>query len=54
MSRNGAHTVNPLPIRSIAARLNGVCAGSFPDGGANTKCANASAVSLAKLLLPGP
>lgn len=54
MSKNGAQTVKPLPIKSMAALRNGVWAGSLGDGGASTKCVRAIAVSLARLLLPGP
>lgn len=54
ISKKGAHTVKPLPIRSIAALLSGMCAGSLGDGGANSRWDNAMEVNLAKLLFPGP
>lgn len=54
ISKKGAHTVKPLPIKSIAALRSGMCAGSFGEGGANNKWDNAIEVSLAKLLLPIP
>lgn len=53
-SRYGSQTVKPLPIRSIAARRNGVCAGSFGVGAANNKCVKAIDVKRAKLLFPIP
>ena len=40
-SRYGSHTGKPRPIRSIAARLIGVCAGSFLEGGCCNRNVNA-------------
>lgn len=54
MSKYGSQTVKPLPIKSIAALRNGVCAGNFEDGGANSKWDKAIEVNLAKLLFPIP
>lgn len=54
MSKKGAHTVNPLPMRSMAALLKGICAGNFEEEGASSKWDSAIEVSLARLLFPGP
>lgn len=40
-SKYGSQTGNPRPIRSMAARLSGVWAGSLLPGGASTKYARA-------------
>ena len=40
-SRYGSHTVNPRPIKSMAARLIGVWAGSLRLGGCCSRNVNA-------------
>ena len=50
-SRWGSHKINPLPIKSMAALLNGVCSGRLLLAGTSTKYIRAFAVIL---VIPTP